>query len=210
MCELHKILDLSAVIPVLTIDRIEQALPLAEALLEGGLRVLEITLRSEAALPAISAIAQAFPHAVLGAGTVLDDSTLRAAQAAGATFVVSPGYTDALLDAAAASNMPILPGACTASEVMHLLARGISTMKFFPAEAVGGLPLLGAFAGPFPTARFCPTGGIKAGNAAAYLALPNVVAVGGSWMATDALLAAADWPQVRELAAQAASLSRGS
>ncbi|HHX82078.1 MAG TPA: bifunctional 4-hydroxy-2-oxoglutarate aldolase/2-dehydro-3-deoxy-phosphogluconate aldolase, partial [Pseudomonadaceae bacterium] len=139
MFELRKILELTPVIPVMTIDRIEQALPLAEALLDGGLRVLEITLRSEAALPAITAIAQAFPQAVLGAGTVLDASALRAAQAAGADFVVSPGCTDALLDAAEDNNMPILPGACTPSEVMRLLARGVTTMKFFPAEAAGGL-----------------------------------------------------------------------
>jgi 2-dehydro-3-deoxyphosphogluconate aldolase/(4S)-4-hydroxy-2-oxoglutarate aldolase len=196
----------SPVIPVLTIEQEAQALPLAEALLAGGLRVLEITLRTPAALAAISAIRQAFPEARVGAGTVIDKRTFDQAVAAGAEFIVSPGCTPELLACAKANHVPFLPGVNTPSEVMLLLGHGLTEMKFFPAEAAGGLPLLKALAAPLPQALFCPTGGITPANAAAYLALPNVACVGGSWMVTPQLLREGRWQEVRALATSAAAL----
>ena len=207
--DMHDILQRTPVIPVLTIANIEQALPLAEALVEGGLPVLEITLRTPAALPAVELLSKSLPEAIVGAGTVLDASGYHTACAAGARFVVSPGHTGSLLDAAASSKIPLLPGASTASEVMQLLERGFQCMKFFPAEPAGGIPLLKALGAPLPQALFCPTGGISVERASAYLALPNVLCVGGSWMAGKAQVEAGDWRAIRELAAQAARLDRG-
>jgi 2-dehydro-3-deoxyphosphogluconate aldolase/(4S)-4-hydroxy-2-oxoglutarate aldolase len=179
---------------VLTIDAVRTALPLAEALVAGGLPVLEITLRTPAALEIIRAISGEVEGAVVGAGTVLTPAQFRDAAVAGARFAVSPGATPALLDVAEASSVPFLPGALTSSEVMRLLERGYGCLKFFPAEPAGGVAHLQALAAPLPEARFCPTGGIDAKLAPAYLALPNVVCIGGSWVAPRDAVAAGDWP----------------
>ncbi len=206
---IRHILQLAPVIPVITIDDIAMALPLAGALLEGGLPVLEITLRTTAALAAITAIRQHFPDAVVGAGTILDAHGIEQARDAGAQFLVSPGATEAVLAAAAAAQqVPLLPGASTASEVMRLLEHRITTMKFFPAEAAGGVAMLKALAAPLSQALFCPTGGITLDKAPAYLALPNVACVGGSWMLKPELLKAGRWQEVRALAHEAAELVR--
>lgn len=205
---IRNILHLAPVIPVITIDDINTALPLAEALLEGGLPVLEITLRTPAALAAITAIRQRFPDAVVGAGTIIDQRSIELAHDAGAQFLVSPGATEAVLSAAAARQLPLLPGASTASEVMRLLEHGIVNMKFFPAEAAGGVAMLKALSAPLPQALFCPTGGITLEKAPAYLALPNVACVGGSWMLKPELLQAGRWQDIRALAREAALLVR--
>lgn len=196
------------VVPVLTIETATSALPLARALLAGGLGVLEITLRTPAGLPAIAAIAREIEGAVVGAGTVLTPAQYEAAARAGARFVVSPGATPALLDAAAASSVPFLPAAATPSEAMALLERGHSFLKFFPAEPAGGIAYLKALAAPLPEIRFCPTGGIDAAKAALYLDLPNVLCVGGSWVAPGDAVAAGDWPRITALARAAAALRR--
>jgi 2-dehydro-3-deoxyphosphogluconate aldolase / (4S)-4-hydroxy-2-oxoglutarate aldolase len=174
------VVALAPVIPVVVVDNVEHAVPLAEALVRGGLPAIEVTLRTDAALGAIERIAAEVPDARVGAGTVLTPAQGRAALAAGAQFLVAPGTTAALLDGLA--EAPLLPGATTASEVMMLLERGIEHAKFFPAETSGGIAALRALAGPFPQMRFCPTGGIDAQNAREYLALPNVACVGGTWM----------------------------
>lgn len=205
---MFEILQRAPVIPVLSLDAVEQALPLAEALLEGGLPVLELTLRSPASLPALELMARSLPEAVIGAGTVLDAAGFARATDAGARFIVSPGHTDALLDAASRSAIPLLPGACTPTEVMQLLERGFRCLKFFPAEAAGGIAMLKSLHAPLPQAHFCPTGGISAKLAGDYLALPNVVAVGGSWMAGKGLVECGDWSAIRRLASEAACLAR--
>jgi 2-dehydro-3-deoxyphosphogluconate aldolase/(4S)-4-hydroxy-2-oxoglutarate aldolase len=203
---IDEILACGPVVPVIMIDRLADAVPLARALLEGGVRVLEITLRTAAALDAIRAIRDAVPEAILGAGTVTTPAQLEEVTRLGVAFAVSPGATPRLLDAAAASPVPLLPGTATASEVMAVLERGYRAMKLFPAEAVGGVALLRALAAPLPAARFCPTGGIDPENAGDYLALPNVVCVGGSWLVPKAAIAAGDWPRITELARAAAAL----
>jgi len=202
---LHDLLATTPVVPVLAIDAVGTALPLARALVAGGLPVLEITLRTPAALEIIRAIGGEV-GAVVGAGTVLTPEQYRDAVRAGARFVVSPGATPALLDVAGASSVPFLPGAGTSSEVMRLLERGYGCLKFFPAEPSGGVAYLQALAAPLPGARFCPTGGIDAARAPAYLALPNVVCIGGSWVAPRDLVAAGDWPAITRLARAAAAL----
>lgn len=181
------------VMPVLVIDRLEQAMPLAEALLGGGVHVLEITLRSDAALDAIALLSRALPTAVIGAGTVLSESQMDQALDAGARFLVSPGATPRLLEAAAARHAPLLPGVATASELQLALEYGFERLKFFPAAAAGGPALLKSLAGPFPSVRFCPTGGISETSAPEYLALSNVACVGGSWLATPEQLLRGDW-----------------
>jgi 2-dehydro-3-deoxyphosphogluconate aldolase/(4S)-4-hydroxy-2-oxoglutarate aldolase len=206
--DLNALLAGTPVIPVLAIDSVGAALPLARALVDGGLPVLEITLRTPAALEVIRAIAAEVEGAVVGAGTVLSAAQYRDAERAGARFAVSPGATDALLAAAAASPVPFLPGSVTASEVMRLLEQGYRFLKFFPAAPAGGVAYLQALAAPLPEARFCPTGGIDAAAAKEYLALPNVVCVGGSWVAPGAAVAAGDWRRIRELAATAGALRR--
>jgi 2-dehydro-3-deoxyphosphogluconate aldolase/(4S)-4-hydroxy-2-oxoglutarate aldolase len=206
--DIRHIMQLAPVIPVITIDDLATALPLAEALLEGGLPVLEITLRTPAALAAISAIRQHFPEAVVGAGTIIDQRSIEQACAAGAQFLVSPGATAAVLAAASAQRIPLLPGASTASEVMGLLEHQITCMKFFPAEAAGGVAMLKSLAAPLPQALFCPTGGITLAKAPAYLALPNVACVGGSWMLPPELLQAGRWQDIRALAHEASLLVR--
>ncbi|MEU7277500.1 bifunctional 4-hydroxy-2-oxoglutarate aldolase/2-dehydro-3-deoxy-phosphogluconate aldolase [Streptomyces sp. NPDC045431] len=203
------VLDLAAaatVVPVVVLDDAADAVPLARALVAGGLTAIEVTLRTPAALDAIRAIADGVPDAVVGAGTVLSARGVADAVAAGARFLVSPGWTDGLLGAMEASGVPYLPGVSTASEVVALLERGVGAMKFFPAEAAGGTAYLRSLAGPLPGARFCPTGGISAASAPAYLALPNVACVGGSWMLPPDALAARDWPRVESLAREASSL----
>ncbi|MEW1771824.1 bifunctional 4-hydroxy-2-oxoglutarate aldolase/2-dehydro-3-deoxy-phosphogluconate aldolase [Streptomyces sp. NPDC086777] len=200
------VLDLAPVVPVVVIEDAAAAVPLARALVEGGLPVIEVTLRTPAALDAIRAVAAAVPDAVVGAGTVLTPEQVTQCVAAGARFLVSPGWTDGLLAAMAASGVPYLPGVSTASEVVALLERGVREMKFFPAQAAGGTAYLRSLAGPLPRARFCPTGGIGPDNAREYLALPNVGCVGGTWMVPADAVAAGDWDRVRELARTAAGL----
>ena len=194
------ILARAPVLPVLRIDRIEDAVPLARALVLAGLPVLEVTLRSDIGLAAIRRIADEVPDACVGAGTVLNPAQLAAVTAAGAAFAISPGATDALYDAAAASALPWIPAAATASELMHGVERGYRRFKFFPAELAGGVAALRAFAGPFADVMFCPTGGIDADNAAGYLRLPNVITVGGSWMVPEQALATGDWARIGALA----------
>ncbi len=203
--ETTRICGLAPVIPVLVIHDAVIAEPLARALIAGGLPVLEVTLRTAAALDAIAAMA-AVPGGVVGAGTLITPEDVRAASAAGAKFGVSPGATDRLLDACEAADLPVLPGAATASEAMRLLERGYGMQKFFPAEASGGAAALGSIGGPIPQVRFCPTGGVSLTNAGDYLALANVACVGGSWVAPQQLIDARDWTGIEGLARQAAGL----
>jgi 2-dehydro-3-deoxyphosphogluconate aldolase/(4S)-4-hydroxy-2-oxoglutarate aldolase len=200
---LERMLGLAPVVPVLTIERAEDAVPLARALVAGGLPVLEVTLRTSAALEAIRRIAGEVEGAVPAVGTVLSPADIAAAARAGARFAVSPGLTDALAEPA---QIPLLPGTATASEVMAALERGIELLKLFPAVPVGGAALLSALRAPLPRTRFCPTGGINAANAASFLALPNVICVGGGWVAPPKAIAAGDWETIRKLAAEAAAL----
>ena len=206
-CErLESMLRLAPVIAVVTIDDANVAVPLACALLDGGIHAIEVTLRTPAALDAIRAIAKALPQAAVGAGTVLSTVDLDAATAAGAKFAVSPGTSPDLLVAAVASALPWLPGAATASEAMALAERGYRMQKFFPAQAGGGVEYLRSLAGPLPQILFCPTGGIRVENAQAYLRLSNVVCVGGSWLTPDALVHARNWSEITRLARAAAAL----
>ncbi|MFD3440041.1 bifunctional 4-hydroxy-2-oxoglutarate aldolase/2-dehydro-3-deoxy-phosphogluconate aldolase [Streptomyces sp. NPDC058685] len=200
------LLDLAPVVPVVVIEDAADAVPLARALVAGGLPTIEVTLRTPAALDAVRAIADEVPDAVVGAGTVISADGVDAAVAAGARFLVSPGWTPTLLEAMQRSGVPFLPGVSTTSEVVALLERGVDEMKFFPAEAAGGTGYLRSLAGPLPQARFCPTGGISLASAPAYLALPNVGCVGGTWMLPADALAAKDWGRIEALAAGAAAL----
>ena len=188
------------VIPVIVIDRVEDALPLAEALLAGGVKVLEVTLRTAAALPAIEAIARDLPEALVGVGTVLNADDARRASEAGARFAVSPGYTSDLGNACKGLGLPLLPGVATSGEIMAALADGFSFLKLFPAEAAGGIPLLKAWASPFGQVSFCPTGGITPATAPNYLALPNVRCVGGSWLTPADAMRQGDWARITQLA----------
>ncbi len=205
--DLDQILRASPVMPVIALEDAERALPLAEALLAGGISTLEITLRTPAALEAIRRIRKAFPQAHVGAGTVTTPAALRQAMDAGATFAVSPGLPGPLLEAAVRGPLPFLPGVMTPTEVMTAAAAGFTHLKLFPAEQAGGLGMLKALAGPFKELRFCPTGGIGPDIAPAYLALPNVVCVGGSWLAPPSLLDTGDWKAITNLARQAAALA---
>lgn len=202
------LLRLCPVIPVLKVKDCADAMAQAGALIAGGLKVLEITLRTPGALEALAVVAKAFPEAQIGAGTILEPAQIDAAAEAGATFLVSPGVTRRLLKAAARSPIPFLPGAATASEAMVLAARGFRALKFFPAEPAGGVKYLSSLAGPLPDLVFCPTGGIDADKAAAYLGLGNVACVGGSWMAPPKLVEAGDFAGVEALARRAAALPR--
>ncbi len=193
------------VMPVIVLEELAHAVPLARALVAGGLPVLEVTLRTPVALDGLRAIRREVPGAVVGAGTITSPADLDAAMDAGASFGVSPGATPALLAHARTRGLPFLPGVMTPSEVVQALAHGFSALKFFPAEAAGGIRMLKSLAGPFPAVRFCPTGGIDAANAAAYLALPNVACVGGSWVAPAALVRAGDWAGITALARGAAA-----
>ena len=203
---IKEIMTTSPVIPVMVINKLEQAVPLANALVEGGLKVLEITLRTPVALDAIKAIKAGVPGAIVGAGTVINIETLRQSIDAGSEFLVSPGVTNSLIDAALDSGIPLLPGVISPSEVMSLLEKNITEMKFFPAEAAGGIPMLKSIGGPLPQVTFCPTGGINPGNAADYLALKNVACVGGSWMAPVDLVDTENWEAITRLAREAASI----
>ena len=198
------ILRRAPVLPVLAIERLDDAVPLARALVDGGLPVLEVTLRSDVALEAIRRIVDEVPDAMVGAGTVLSAADLDAVARAGAVFAISPGATDALYEAAAGIAMPWIPAVATASELMRGLEHGHRRFKFFPAESSGGIAALKAFAGPFPQAKFCPTGGIDAATAPRYRALANVITVGGSWMVPKDALASRDWDRIRTLAQAAA------
>jgi 2-dehydro-3-deoxyphosphogluconate aldolase/(4S)-4-hydroxy-2-oxoglutarate aldolase len=203
--EIERILRLSPVMPVVVIDDAALAPELARALVRGGIRVVEVTLRTPAALAAIEAIARQVPEIALGAGTVLSIEDLRAAASAGATFAISPGATPALLTAAASASIPYLPAVATASELMQGLATGYHCFKFFPAGPAGGPVMLKALAGPFPQARFCPTGGITQDSVKSYLDLPNVLCAGGSWLSPAEALAARDWKRIEALASRAAA-----
>lgn len=199
-------LDLVPVLPVVVVDDLASAVPLARALVDGGLPAIELTLRTPVALEAIRAIAAEVPEIALGAGTIVTPDQASAAIAAGAGFLVSPGCTPSLLDALQDTGVPFLPGTSTVSEVMAVLDAGLTDMKFFPAEAAGGAPYLRSVAGPLPQARFCPTGGITPASAPGYLALPNVGCVGGSWLTPADAVAAGDWERISKLAAEAAAL----
>lgn len=203
---IRTILTMGPVIPVLTIERAEDAVPLAEALVKGGLRALEITLRTPAAFDAIAAIASGVAGAIVGAGTVLEPDQLQRAATAGVRFLVAPGLSETMARAAQISELPFLPGVATASEIMHGLELGLSHFKFFPAESAGGVKALAAFEGPFPNVSFCPTGGVTAKNARDYLALSNVSSVGGSWVAPKDAVLARDWSRIETLAREAAGL----
>ncbi len=203
----REICELAPIVPVLVVEDVAHARPLAEALVAGGLPALEVTLRTPAALEVIAAMAQV-EGGVVGAGTLVTPDDVKAAKAAGAHFGVSPGATDALIAACAAEELPLLPGAATASEAMALLEQGFDMLKFFPAEASGGAPALKAIGAPLPQISFCPTGGVSPGNADSYLSLPNVVCAGGSWVAPKDKVIAGDWAGIEALARDAAALSR--
>ena len=199
-------LRLAPVVPVVIIEDARTAVPMARALVAGGTPAIEITLRTPAALDAIKAIAEEVEGAVVGVGTVLSAKDLRAAHKAGARFAVSPGVSPGLLDAADDSELPLLPGTATASEVMTLLERGYHHVKFFPAVPAGGAKLVGAWASPLPQMKFCPTGGISLASAPDFLALPNVICVGGSWLTPADKLRSGDWAGIEQLAREAAAL----
>jgi Entner-Doudoroff aldolase len=194
------------VIPVIVLQKVEHAVPMAEALLEGGVRVLEVTLRTAVALRAIEAIAKAVPQAVLGAGTLRSAADARAARAAGCQFGVSPGYTRAIGAACKDAGLALLPGVATASEVMAANDDGLTFLKFFPAAPAGGVPMLKALHGPFPDVAFCPTGGLTPDNATQFLALPNVRVCGGSWLTPADAMEQGDWARITRLAREAAKL----
>jgi len=197
------------VIPVLVIDDLKDALPLARALVAGGSTVLEVTLRTKIALDAIKTIVDNLPQAIVGAGTVLNGKDYRQAEEAGAKFIVSPGLDLDLLTHAQSSHIPLLPGAITPSEMMMALARGYRYLKFFPAEQAGGINFVKSMASPFSAIHFCPTGGISAQNAGDWLQLPNVMCVGGSWLAPKSLVSTQDWTAITQLAATASKLGAG-
>ncbi|MFG2088063.1 bifunctional 4-hydroxy-2-oxoglutarate aldolase/2-dehydro-3-deoxy-phosphogluconate aldolase [Spirillospora sp. NPDC048824] len=201
--------DLAPVIPVVVLDDAGAAVPMARALVEGGLPAIEVTLRTPAALEAIERITAEVPDVVVGAGTVVRPEDAERSAAAGARFLVSPGCTPRLRAAMAATGLPFLPGVATASEAMALLEDGVRAMKFFPAEAAGGAAFLKALGGPLPQVRFCPTGGVSPRNAADYLALGNVGCVGGSWLTPANVVRAGDWDRIRKLASEAAALRAG-
>lgn len=204
----REILEYGPVIPVMVIKRIEHAVPLARALVAGGIRVLEIVLRTEGAIEAISAISKEVPEAITGAGTVLNAHDLAAVTDAGASFAISPGLTPALLSAANKGTIPLIPGISTVSELMLGIEEGYNTFKFFPAEAAGGIKMLQSIGGPFPQIRFCPTGGISAKNYREYLQLANVLSVGGSWIVPNDLISKENWQGIRQLAQDAVSGAR--
>ena len=201
-----EIMRVSPVIPVIVIDNLAQAVPLAKALVAGGVRVLEVTLRTPVALAAIRVIAREVPEAIVGVGTLTRPEEFTEARDAGACFGVSPGLTPVLIEAARESGLPLLPGVMTPSEVIAARLAGFRELKLFPAQQAGGIGMLQALAGPFPDVTFCPTGGITAETAPDYLALPNVACVGGSWLTPKAALAAGDWEAVTALVRQAVAL----
>lgn len=203
---IKNILTSAPVVPVVVIENLEDAVPLAKALYNGGLKALEITLRTPVAAEAVKLMKEAVPEAYVGTGTVIDKATFEASVAAGADFMVSPGVNDELLALAKESDIPFLPGAATPSEVMNLASHGFKFLKFFPAEAAGGAPMLKSIGGPLPQVKFCPTGGISLATAPKYLALNNVVCVGGTWMLDKELIANKDWQAIEALAKQASEV----
>jgi len=203
-----ELMQVAPVIPVIVIDDLAHAVPMARALCEGGIRVLEVTLRTPPALDAVRAIAREVPDAIVGVGTVTNASQFAEAKDAGARFAVSPGFTPELAFAARGAGMPLLPGVMTPADVISALGHGFRQLKFFPAQQAGGIAMLKALGGPFPEVRFCPTGGISVETAPQFLALPNVVCVGGSWLTPKDLLAKGDWAGVNALARAAAGLKR--
>ena len=210
MMKIREVLALAPVIPVLTVTKLEHAAPLAKALFAGGLKVLEITLRTDVALAVIEAMRKAVPEAVVGAGTLLRAQDFKRVEAAGAQFAVTPGLTPQLAEAARSVKFALLPGIVSPSEILQALQFGYDTLKFFPAQQAGGIPMLQAFAGPFAEVRFCPTGGISRATAPAFLELGNVLCVGGSWVAPNALVEKGDWTGIEALAQDAATLPRHS
>ncbi|MEO9323350.1 bifunctional 4-hydroxy-2-oxoglutarate aldolase/2-dehydro-3-deoxy-phosphogluconate aldolase [Nocardioides sp. C4-1] len=200
------LLDVVPVLPVVVVHRVDDAVPIARALVAGGLPAIELTLRTPVALDAIAAVAAEVPDILVGAGTIVTPGQAKEAADAGARFLVSPGSTPSLLSAMTETGLPFLPGVSTVSEVLSVLETGQTSMKLFPAEAVGGRALLSSIASPVPAARFCPTGGITAATAASYLALANVGCVGGSWLTPGDLVAARDWDGITALAREAAAL----
>ena len=197
---------LAPVVPVLVIDDLDKAVPLAEALVAGGLRALEVTLRTPVALKAIRAIADAVPDAEIGVGTLRTADDVKASVDAGARFGVSPGFTDVVMDAADSAGLPMLPGVATPSEAMAAADRGLKILKFFPAEANGGAPVLSAWASPLAGLKFCPTGGVSERNAKDYLSLPNVICVGGSWVAPKAAISEGRWDEITRISKEACAL----
>ncbi len=205
---IDNILQASPVIPVIVIDDLEHAVPMAQALVAGGITVLEVTLRTPVALQAIEKISRAVPEAMTGAGTLLNAGDFARAQSAGARFAVTPGLTPALAEASQKTGLPLLPGAMTPSEIIAAQELGFTRLKFFPAVSAGGIAMLQSFAGPFKDVYFCPTGGITEASAASFLALPNVRCVGGSWLVTKEALAARDWAEIEARARRAVALKR--
>jgi len=204
---IKEIMNSSPIVPVMVINNVEHAVPLAKALVAGGITTLEITLRTEAALESITRIKAEVPEATVGAGTIINIDTLNKAIAAGAEFIVSPGTTDAMIDAAIATGVPLLPGVANPSEAMRLLEKGITEMKFFPAEAAGGIPMLKSIGAPIPQITFCPTGGVNQKNVQDYYKLPNVACVGGSWMCAANLVDAENWDEITRLSAEAIKIA---
>jgi len=205
---LEAMFAVAAVVPVITIDKVDDAVPLARALIAGGLRVVEITLRTDAGLAAAEAVIRGVPDAIVGLGTVVTPDDMKSAAKIGAAFALSPGMTTDLLQAAVEFDMPFVPGIQTASELLACTTRGFELVKFFPAVPAGGLAALGALSGPFPTVRYCPTGGINETNVAEWLAYPQVIAVGGSWIAPAADIRAGAWSVIEARARSAAALRR--
>ena len=204
--EAERLLHDAGILPVVTVDSIEQAKRLADALLEGGLRSIELTLRTPAALDVLAALKRDLPDIVIGAGTVLTTEQIRQSIDAGADFLVTPGTPPAMADALAQASIPVVPGGATPTEFLALMARGFRVCKLFPANAVGGLAMLKGLAGPLAELKLCPTGGISEANAAEFLAQPNVVCIGGSWMVPKQWLAAGEWSKVSEASAKAAAI----
>ena len=204
---MRNILAGHSVIPVITLDRVEDAVPLAQALVAGGLKVLEVTLRTEAAVEGIREIVKHVPDAIVGTGTVCNEQQIKLSEDLGCQFMISPGATDKLLEAGAQSSVPFLPGVASVSELMRGMEYGHRDFKFFPAEAAGGTSVLKAFAGPFGDVRFCPTGGIGLHNVVEYLALPNVLCVGGSWIAQTNLIRQQAWSEIETVAREAVELA---
>ncbi len=202
------VLNAGPVVPVIVIEEIEQAVPLAQALLRGGIRVLEVTLRSAAAIDAIKLLSREVPDAIVGAGTVANPADLQAVADAGAVFAISPGLTPSLLDAANQGPIALIPGIASASELMLGMEMGYTAFKFFPAEAAGGVPMLKSIGGPFPQITFCPTGGVSQNNYNDYLALTNVACVGGSWIVPSREIEAGNWEAITQLAEEAVAGSR--
>ena len=201
-----ELVSFGPVIPVIVLERVEHAVPLARALVAGGVRVLEVTLRTKAALACIESIAKQVPEAIVGAGTLRTADDVHAAKKAGCQFGVSPGYTSEIAQTCRAVGLPLLPGVATASEVMQANAEGFSFLKFFPATAAGGIPMLKALVGPFPDVAFCPTGGITPETAPQFLSLPNVKVCGGSWLTPADAVNAGDWARISALARSASAL----